>query len=99
MGPSPGGGAYTYDWIENLLRLNVHSADHILPEFQHLEVGDAFGDGQNNRNRFRLPKLKDKIGMIPMEPGSVLMEHKMLHGVKRRAERLAQHQAAEAIEH
>src|SRR4051794_17051120 len=26
MGPSPRGGAYTYDWIENLLGLNMHSA-------------------------------------------------------------------------
>src|SRR6266536_968098 len=31
MGPSPRGGAYTYDWIENLLRLNMHSSDRVLP--------------------------------------------------------------------
>jgi hypothetical protein len=42
-----------------------------------------------SRNRFRLPKLKDKIGMIPMEPGSLVMERKMLLGTKQRAERLA----------
>jgi hypothetical protein len=42
-----------------------------------------------SRNRFRLPKLKDKIGMIPMEPGSLVMERKMLLGIKQRAERLA----------
>jgi hypothetical protein len=41
------------------------------------------------RNRFRLPTLKDKIGMIPMEPGSLVMERKMLLGIKQRAERLA----------
>jgi hypothetical protein len=35
MGPSPRGGAYTYDWIENLLGLDMHSADRFLPEFQH----------------------------------------------------------------
>ena len=34
MGPSPRGGAYTYDWIENLLGLDMHSADTVLPEFQ-----------------------------------------------------------------
>ena len=39
MGPSPRGGAYTYDWIENLLRLNMHSVDRVLPEFQHPDVG------------------------------------------------------------
>ena len=35
MGPSPRGGAYTYDWIENLLGLDMHSADRVLPEYQH----------------------------------------------------------------
>ncbi|GAA3340523.1 hypothetical protein GCM10020358_28460 [Amorphoplanes nipponensis] len=34
-------GAYTYDWIENLLGLDMHSADRILPEFQRLAVGDV----------------------------------------------------------
>ena len=27
--------------------------------------------------------------MLPMEPGSLVMERKMLHGIKQRAERLA----------
>src|SRR6478672_7709496 len=47
MGPSPRGGAYTYDWIENLLGLNMHSADCVLPEYQHPHVGDGFGYGSN----------------------------------------------------
>jgi hypothetical protein len=127
MGPAPRGGAYTYDWIENLLGLNMHSADRVMPEFQHPEIGAGFGFGANrmsytivepehvlairsadgnwvwtfileeqdgktrliSRNRFRLPKLKDKLGMIPMEPGSLVMERKMLLGIKQRAERLA----------
>jgi hypothetical protein len=38
-----------------------------------------------SRNPFRLPKLEDKIRMIPMEPGSLVMERKMLLGVKQRA--------------
>jgi hypothetical protein len=130
MGPSPRGGAYTYDWIENLLGLNMHSVDRVLPDYQHPQVGDGFGYGANkmsfkivepehalatqsvdgnwvwtfvldeqdgktrliSRNRFRLPKLKDKLGMIPMEPGSLIMERKMLVGIKQRAERLAAEQ-------
>jgi hypothetical protein len=130
MGPSPRGGAYTYDWIENLLGLDMHSADTVLPEYQHTHVGDGFGYGTNkmsfkivepehvlatqsadgnwvwtfvleehdgrtrliSRNRFRLPRLKDKVGMIPMEPGSLIMERKMLLGIKQRAERLAAEQ-------
>jgi hypothetical protein len=47
MGPSPRGGAYTYDWIENLLGLNMHSAESILPEFQQPQVGDTIGLGAN----------------------------------------------------
>ncbi len=42
MGPSPRGGAYTYDWIENALGLDMHSADNVLREFQHPELGDTF---------------------------------------------------------
>src|SRR5436309_283686 len=47
MGPSPRGGAYTYDWIENLLGLNMHSVDRVLPEFQHPKVGETIGYGKN----------------------------------------------------
>lgn len=127
MGPSPRGGAYTYDWIENLLRLDMHSVDHVLPEFQHPVVGDTISLGENrlrierveplkelawrsedgnwvwsfvlaergdttrliSRNRFRLPTLAGRIGMLPMEPASLVMERRMLLGIKERAERLA----------
>jgi Polyketide cyclase / dehydrase and lipid transport len=127
MGPAPRGGAYTYDWIENLLGLDMHSADEVLPDFQHPEVGDTIGYGRNrmrvervepehvlawrsedanwvwtfvleprdggtrlvSRNRFRLPTLAARVGMVPMEPASLLMERKMLQGIKGRAEALA----------
>jgi hypothetical protein len=127
MGPSPRGGAYTYDWIENLLGLDMRSADRVLPEYQHPAVGDTIGYGPNrmrlervepehvlawrsedgnwvwtfvlderdgstrllSRNRFRLPTLAARIGMAPMEPASLLMERKMLLGIKQRAEALA----------
>jgi hypothetical protein len=127
MGPAPRGGAYTYDWIENLLGLDMHSVDRVLPEFQHPQVGDTIGFGANrmrlervepgrvlawrsadgnwvwtfvlrehdgttrllSRNRFRLPTIATRVGMLPMEPASLLMERKMLHGIKERAERLA----------
>lgn len=41
------GGAYTYDWIKNIFGLDVHSAEEILPEFQHLEVGDVLPMGRS----------------------------------------------------
>ncbi len=127
MGPSPRGGAYTYDWIENLIGLDMHSADEVLQEFQNPQIGDTIGLGANrmrlervepqrvlawrsqdgnwvwtfvlreddgatrliSRNRFRLPTLAARIAMVPMEPGSLVMERKMLLGVRQRAERLA----------
>ena len=47
MGPAPRGGAYTYDWIENLFGLHMHSADRVLSEFQHPTPGDTIGVGKN----------------------------------------------------
>jgi hypothetical protein len=35
------GGFYSYDWLENLVGCDIHSADRIIPELQHLEVGDV----------------------------------------------------------
>lgn len=132
MGPSPRGGVYTYDWIENLLGLDIHSVDTVLEEFQHPVAGDSFGLSSNmmviaavepghhlvwrsadgnwvwsfallpgpsgstrlvSRNSFRLGRLIDKLGMLPMEPASLVMERKMLLGFKQRAEALARQRA------
>ena len=130
MGPGRG-GAYTYDWFENLLGLNMHSADRILPQYQDLEVGDvlplnpkvgmrvetlekervlmmrsvdgawvwAFGLYPDeggwtrlvSRNRIQDPTagpIARTLAMYVMEPGSLVMERKMLLGIKQRAERL-----------
>jgi hypothetical protein len=42
-----------------------------------------------SRNRFRLPSFAARIGILPMEPASLLMERKMLLGVSRRAKELS----------
>ena len=34
------GGFYSYDVLENLVGLDIHSADRIVPEWQRIEVGD-----------------------------------------------------------
>lgn len=39
------GGWYSYDWLENLMGLDIHTADRILPEFQHLAPGDVIPTG------------------------------------------------------
>jgi hypothetical protein len=138
MGPGRG-GAYTYDWIENLLGLNMHSADEILPRFQNLAVGDVLplnpkvgmrvevleedralmmrsidgawvwsfglypeGDAWTrlvSRNRIQDPRtgwVAQAFSMYFMEPGSLVMERKMLRGIKERAERL---HTMETIDH
>jgi hypothetical protein len=41
-----------------------------------------------SRNRFRIRTLVARIGVLPMEPASLVMERKMLRGIKQRAERL-----------
>ncbi|WLS44730.1 SRPBCC family protein [Micromonospora profundi] len=123
------GGAYTYDWIENLFGLDMHSADEILPQFQHLAGGDELPLGKNgpamrvevldpgrtlvfrsvdgawvwgfhlrpnragtrliSRNRIALA-LRAGPGRatyrLVMEPGSLIMERRMLLGIKQRAE-------------
>lgn len=130
MGPGRG-GAYTYDWIENLFGLGMHSADEILPQYQHLEVGEAWRLGKEgpvlrvaalepqrsmvlrsddgnwvwaftlvpagpsttrliSRNRIAAPgasRLMRAFFTYAMEPGSLIMERKMLLGIKQRAER------------
>jgi len=35
------GGFYSYDWLENLAGLEIHSATRIVPELQQLEAGDT----------------------------------------------------------
>jgi hypothetical protein len=34
------GGMYSYDWVENLVGLDIHSAEEIREEWQHLTIGD-----------------------------------------------------------
>ena len=124
MGPWPRAGAYTYDWIENLLGLDMHSSDRIIEAFQHPQVGETIRLGANemrlarldpgralawrathgnwvwsfvlapvdghtrllSRNRYRTPRLRDRLVMAPMEPASLITERKMLLGIRARAE-------------
>lgn len=131
------GGAYPYDWIENLFGLGMKSADPIHTEGQSLALGDVIPglaslpgmrvdvlkaerivtrseDGAwvwafvladpggrtrlMSRNRIAMPdpSLGDRIGMAVVEPGSLVMERKMLRGINERAERLASNDIAVA---
>ncbi|MCA9881820.1 MAG: hypothetical protein KC708_02570 [Anaerolineae bacterium] len=41
------GGFFSYDWLENLFGLDIHTLDHIVPDLQHLDVGDQIKFGKN----------------------------------------------------
>jgi hypothetical protein len=130
MGPGRA-GAYTYDWIENLFGLNMHTAERIHPEWQDLDVGDVLrnrgeqpgmrveileperilsnrseaGDWvwtfalvpkngttrliSRNRIAMKGAAAGQRLGMPVMEPGSLVVERKMLVGIRQRAERFA----------
>jgi len=150
-------GFYSYEGIENLMGLNIHNSDRILPEFQDLKVGavvpvapDGAGvpvaflepnrslvlggrvdaqtkgplaledkspgayyetswcfflqpiDAHTTRliERFRMDWGPDTIGNNLfyrgiLEPGSFIMERKMLLGIKERVEAISESRAAQ----
>jgi hypothetical protein len=141
------GGMYSYDFLENLSGLNMHSAKNILPEYQDLKPGDTIPldptgggytvvsvkpehllvlqtpgekggveeffrkEGAASTWVFQLHALENgdtrlvcrwraridlthslqafAIG-VPLDPIEFLMEHRMLLGIKQRAESMAQ---------
>lgn len=129
-------GGYSYDWIENLFGLDMHSAEVILPQFQDIRPGDEFPFGRYgvmrvtavepdralvlcffgghwvstlalfpasettrliSRNRITFgnrPAPAQLLSAPIIELGSLLLERKMLLGIKERAERLAGEQAS-----
>lgn len=46
------GGLYSYDFLENLFGLDIHSVDHIVPELQSLQPGDY------------VPLSQERLGLI-----------------------------------
>jgi len=76
------GGAYTYDWIENLFGLGMHSADQILPQFQQLTVGDVLPLGPTG------PGMRVEIcepGRAPLRRGRLGLELRPAPGRVRNA--------------
>jgi hypothetical protein len=61
------GGFYSYDWLENLAGLDIHSADRIMPEFQHLVVGDFVPAGPGE------PEQGAGWTVVGIEPGRALL--------------------------
>ena len=62
------GGMYSYDWLENLLRLDMHSADRIDPALQLLALGDEIRlvpEGMEPSLRFSVVQLDAPVGVGP----------------------------------
>jgi hypothetical protein len=136
------GGMYSYDWLEDLFGLGIHSAAEIRPEWQDLAVGDrvvvvpegygplpagyafrvaavdppralvlrqappehpwngvwSFSVVPVGEDRCRLvsrartavqPQAGLRIATRVVEPVTLVMTRRMLHGIKERAERRA----------
>jgi len=128
MGPAPRGGAYTYDWIENLLGLNCTASTASSPSSSTRRSGESVSYGKKRMSyalvepeqvlstrsadgnwvwgRFvplrarRSDAPKSAViasachgcaiasGCSRWKPASLVMERKMLAGIKQRAERL-----------
>ena len=56
------GGFYSYDFLENLVGCDIHSADQFVPEWQSIDVGDEVN-------------LHPEVGLIAavVEPGRALV--------------------------
>jgi len=136
------GGMYSYDWLENLIGLDIHTTDEIREEWQHLSPGDrvvvvpeGYGpipagysfrvarvdpgrtlvlrqsppehpwngvwsfhllSGADGRCRLLArsrtevaQQLAARVAGRVMEPVTLLMTRRMLHGIKEHAERRA----------
>jgi len=61
------GGVYSYDWIENLMGLNIHSVDEILEELQDLKEGDTI-PLEPNGTGLEVKELKEGMLMLLTHP-------------------------------
>jgi hypothetical protein len=79
------GGFYTYDWLENLLGLDMHSANRVLAMYQDLRPGDTLPLAPNGfgpkvavleENRALVLHADTRQGVgeieIPLRPGDFL---------------------------
>ncbi|MFL7892789.1 MAG: hypothetical protein ACK2UM_10190 [Anaerolineales bacterium] len=65
------GGLYSYQRLENLIGCDIHNADHILPEFQDLNIGDKVRLGPEGYPAFDVVDIKPErsLVLIGITPG------------------------------
>jgi Zinc-binding dehydrogenase len=64
------GGIYSYTWLENLVGCQMQNADRIVPELQHLEVGDTIWLARSWNERFGVPSY---LVVAEIDPGRALV--------------------------
>ncbi|QDA61033.1 SRPBCC family protein [Hymenobacter jejuensis] len=65
------GGFYSYDWLERLIGLPVHSADVVLPQFQQPQPGDVLQLGPMGGPRLaRQPDAEHLVFFGRLVPGT-----------------------------
>ena len=68
------GGLYSYDDLENLLGLDIHSADEILPLHQHPEPGDLIRLGKPGSPCFRVSTVDPGRSLVLISADHVTEE-------------------------
>ena len=67
-------GYYSYSWLENLFRADIHNMDHIVPEYQKRVVGDtvwmARKDRYGGKGRMVVAHLEPCKSMVLIDPES-----------------------------
>lgn len=54
------GGFYSYDWLENLFGLGIHSADRIVGEWQDLGIGDVVAADRDRTGGWVVAELRPR---------------------------------------
>jgi hypothetical protein len=54
------GGFYSYDWLENLFGLGIHSADRVVGEWQGLGVGDIVAADRDRTGGWVVAELRPR---------------------------------------
>ena len=58
------GGFYSYDWLENLFALGIHSTDEIVPEWQQRSVGDLMYAAANGGGGWYVMEVRPNEALV-----------------------------------
>jgi hypothetical protein len=69
------GGFYSYDWLERMFGAEIHNAEQIQPEWQHLTVGDTIWPYPERKLRAMAKRSSDVGGwkVVVLEPVRALV--------------------------